>query len=363
MKPKGLRERLADGESVICGEGYMWELERRGFLKSGVFTPEVILDHPDRVLHLHEEYVHAGSDIVEAFTYYGHREKLKVIGREDELETLNMRALQLAKQVAQDHGCLMAGNICNTTCYDPHDPDIVRKVRDMFKEQVEWAVKGEADLIIGETFNDLGEAKLALEAIQTYGHGVASVITLTPYSFDHTTDGVPFPQALRQLEEMGADVVGLNCGRGPHTIMPLLRQCRHLCQGPMAVLPVPFRTTDKEKTFQALTDPVTGKMLYPTDLSCVQSNRSDIRNFAREAREMGVQYIGLCCGSSSFLLREIASEYGRHPPSMKYAPDLQKSWVLGNREGRSAVVYGAMIGDKDLADRGGKPGTLSNERK
>ena len=46
----------------------MWELERRGYLQSGVFTPEVVLDHPERVISLHEEFVHAGSDIVEAFT-------------------------------------------------------------------------------------------------------------------------------------------------------------------------------------------------------------------------------------------------------------------------------------------------------
>ena len=63
----GLRERLRDGETVICGEGYMWELERRGYLRSGVFTPEVVPDNPEVVLNLHEEFVHAGSDVVMAF--------------------------------------------------------------------------------------------------------------------------------------------------------------------------------------------------------------------------------------------------------------------------------------------------------
>ena len=68
MFHSGLRERLRDGESIICAEGYMWELERRGYLRSGPFTPEVVLDHPERVTSLHEEFVHAGSDVVEAFT-------------------------------------------------------------------------------------------------------------------------------------------------------------------------------------------------------------------------------------------------------------------------------------------------------
>ena len=66
----GLKERLRDGESIICAEGYMWELERRGYIKCGAFTPEVVLDHPERVTSLHEEFVHAGSDVVEAYTVW-----------------------------------------------------------------------------------------------------------------------------------------------------------------------------------------------------------------------------------------------------------------------------------------------------
>src|SRR5690606_10600976 len=72
----GLLERLATGP-VICAEGYLFELERRGYLQAGAFVPEVVLDHPERVTALHEEFVHAGSDVVEAFTYYAHREKMR----------------------------------------------------------------------------------------------------------------------------------------------------------------------------------------------------------------------------------------------------------------------------------------------
>ena len=62
---------------MICAEGYLFELERRGYLQAGAFVPEVVLEHPDRVQALHEEFVHAGSDVVQAFTYYAHREKLR----------------------------------------------------------------------------------------------------------------------------------------------------------------------------------------------------------------------------------------------------------------------------------------------
>ena len=71
---------------MICAEGYLFELERRGYLQAGAFVPEVVLDHPELVAQLHREFVHAGSDVVEAFTYYAHREKLRVIGKEHLLE-------------------------------------------------------------------------------------------------------------------------------------------------------------------------------------------------------------------------------------------------------------------------------------
>src|SRR5467141_3207986 len=98
---------------VICAEGYLFECERRGYLQAGAFVPEVVLEHPEVVAQLHREFVHAGSDVVEAFTYYAHREKLRLIGREGELEPLNRAALAIAKQVARESGALLGGNIIN----------------------------------------------------------------------------------------------------------------------------------------------------------------------------------------------------------------------------------------------------------
>jgi len=126
-----LLDRLAAGP-VICAEGYVFEFERRGYLQAGAFVPEVVLEEPDMVAGLHREYVHAGSDVVEAFTYYAHREKLAMIGREGDLELLNRQALRIAKEVGAEHDSLVAGNICNTNVYDPDEPathEVVRSAR------------------------------------------------------------------------------------------------------------------------------------------------------------------------------------------------------------------------------------------
>src|SRR6059036_3084603 len=95
---KGLVERLAEGP-IICAEGYLFELERRGYVQAGAFVPEAVLDHPDVVEQVHRDFVHAGSDVVEAFTYYAHREKLSVIGKVEQVEEMNRNALAVAKSV------------------------------------------------------------------------------------------------------------------------------------------------------------------------------------------------------------------------------------------------------------------------
>jgi len=65
MSTNKLKERLDKGP-VICAEGFLFEIERRGYMSSGEFVPMVSLDHPEVLENLHREFQHAGSDIVEA---------------------------------------------------------------------------------------------------------------------------------------------------------------------------------------------------------------------------------------------------------------------------------------------------------
>ena len=160
----GLLARLAAGP-VIRTKGYLFEFERRGYLQAGAFVPEVVLEHPDLVKQLHREFVHAGSDVAEAFTYYGHREKLRLIGREQDLEPMHRQALAIANKVARETGTLLAGNIC-TTAYVPDDKATHAASRRMFDEQIGWAADADADYVIGKTYSHLGEALIGLEAIK-----------------------------------------------------------------------------------------------------------------------------------------------------------------------------------------------------
>src|SRR5215211_2097321 len=294
----GLLERLERGP-VICAEGYLFELERRGYLQAGAYVPEVVLDHPELVSALHREFVHAGSDVVEAFTYYAHREKLRILGKEELLEPMNRQALALAREIADESGALFAGDICNTNVFAPDDESRAA-VRAMFEEQVGWAVEAGVDFVIGETFSWGEEALIALDVIKRAGK--PAVITLAMHQEPVTRDGWLPEDACARLEEAGADVVGLNCIRGPRTMMPMLQAIRDRVEGHVAALPVPYRTHDDEPTFQSLRDPQypsnpTGRP-FPTALDPFMCTRYEIADFARDASALGIRYLGVCCGAA-----------------------------------------------------------------
>jgi betaine-homocysteine S-methyltransferase len=340
-----LMQRL-DAGPVICAEGYVFELERRGYLQAGAFVPEVVLEHPEAVTQLHRDFVHAGSDVVEALTYYAHREKLRVIGREQDLEPINRRALDLARDVARESGALFAGDICNTNVYDPASPATHGAVRAMFEEQVGWAVDAGVDFIIGETFSYAQEALIALDVIKQAGQ--TAVITLAMHQADVTRENWSVASACKRLADAGADVVGLNCIRGPETMLPLLRELRAAVDVPLAALPVPFRTTEQAPSFQSLRDAhwhgEPGSRPFPVALDPFTCNRFEIADFGRQALAMGIRYLGVCCGAGPHHIRALAEAVGKHPPASRYSPDMSKHAFLGSHERIPKV-------QKDYADK------------
>ncbi|HSI94382.1 MAG TPA: homocysteine S-methyltransferase family protein [Jiangellaceae bacterium] len=338
-----LIERLAAGP-VVCAEGYLFELERRGYLQAGAFVPEVVLEHPQEVAALHEQFVHAGSDVVEAFTYYAHREKLRLIGKAGLLEPMNRQALTIAAEVASRHGALLAGNVCNTNVYDPADAETHNLVRGMFEEQVGWAAEAGADFVIAETLRYLGEAELALDAIRQAG--LDAVMTLVVDRDDAMRDGPSVLDAVRRLADGGAAVVGLNCSRGPATMLPLLEPLVAAVDVPVAALPVPYRTTPEQPTFQSLSDPkLPDGQAFPTALDPFTCNRYEIGAFTTAAAAAGVQYLGLCCGAAPHHIRAMAEALGRTPPASRYSADMSKHVYLGDDPGlaRHNLSYRAQL--------------------
>ncbi|WP_446011948.1 homocysteine S-methyltransferase family protein [Candidatus Electrothrix sp.] len=329
-----LTKRLDKGP-VICAEGFLFELERRGYLTAGEFVPEVALEFPEALEALHRDFQRAGSDIVEAFTYNGHREKMRVINKEDLLEPLNRNALKIAKKVALSKpGNLMAGNISNTNIWHPEEKEKQREVRVMFDEMVGWAVDEGADIIIGETFYYAGEAYEALESIKS--SGLPAVLTIAPMAENKMMDDISIVETCKELEQRGADVVGMNCFRGPATMMPFLREIRKAVKCHVAALPVPYRTSEQEPTFFKLSDhsscscPSPHRSNFPTALDPFYCNRYEIGNFAKEAYDIGIHYLGVCCGAAPFHIRQVAEAIGLTTEASRFSENMDNHFMYGS---------------------------------
>jgi betaine-homocysteine S-methyltransferase len=116
-------------------------------------------------------------------------------------------------------------------------------------------------------------------------------------------------------------------------MLPLLRDIRQAVKGYMAALPVPYRTTEEEPTFQSLREhtdaPVVGGMPFPTALDPFTCSRYEIAEFGREAAAIGVQYLGVCCGAGPHHIRSLAEALGKQPPASRYSADMSKHAYFG----------------------------------
>jgi betaine-homocysteine S-methyltransferase len=337
---RGLIERLNDG-GIVCAEGYLFEMERRGYLTAGEFVPEVALEYPDALATLHKDFQRAGSDVMEAFTYNAHREKMRIVEKEHLLEPLNRAALKIARQVAEDvpegmEPNLVAGNISNSNIWNSDDPKSQKEVRKMFAEMIGWAMDEDVDYFIGETFYFAEEAFTALDCIRQ--SGLPAVVTIAPMGENILRDQWDVIDTCKELEQRGADVVGMNCFRGPTTMMPYLKKIREAVSCHVAALPIPYRTTEKQPTFFNLDDncgctvPSPHGRTFPTALDPLYCNRYEIRKFAEDAWAMDIRYLGVCCGAAPIHIREVAEAMGRRPEASRFSENMVKHFMYGSDE-------------------------------
>ena len=334
---KNLINRLNNGQ-VLCAEGYLFAMERRGYLQAGSFVPEVVLEHPEVLIQLHREFIRAGSDIVQAFTYYGHREKLRLIDKEDLLEPLQKNALKIAFDTAKEFpelDLMVCGDVANTNIFNPDDKQSHKECQKMYEEQVQWAKEAGVDFIVAETINFVGEMEIALKAIKD--EGLIAVTNFAIPKGDLTREGIKPEDACKMMEDKGADVVGLNCYRGPKMTMKLLPKIREKVSCHVAALPVPYRTTEEYPGFlnqpKKIVDSecacIPGENAFPVALDNLYCNRFEMAEFAKECKNKNINFIGICCGAEPHHVREMAVALGRKPISYKYYPDISKHWLLG----------------------------------
>ena len=300
---KGLLERLDEGP-VLGDGGYLLELEKRGYVRAGPFTPEVSVTNPEALLQLHREFLRAGAEVLQALTFYASEEKLATVGLGGKVDEINRAAVGIARQAASEGDALVAGNLSLTWVYDPKDPASSERVREMFDRQLEVMADEGIDLVIGETFSWLGEALLCVERARRTGLPV--VVTLSFEKEPKLYEGLSAGEAAVRLRDAGADVVGVNCLRSPEQTLPIVEEMRAAMDGPLAAQPVAYRTTEDEPDFTAWPS-------FPFALDPMQLPRQAMAAWAVKARDAGVAYIGSCCGSVAAHVKAMAQALGKLP--------------------------------------------------
>src|SRR6266571_4674155 len=253
-----LRERLTRGP-VLGDGGYLLELEKRGYVRAGPFTPEVSIEQPEALVQLHREFIRAGAEVIQALTFYASEDKLATVGLGGRVDDINRAAVRAGVG---------------------------------------------SDLVIGETVTWPGEALIAVERGRATGLPV--MVTMSFEKDSRSYEGQSPGECAKRLRDAGADVVGVNCLRGPEQTLPIAEEMVTAVDGFVAAQPVAYRTTDDVPDFTSLAE-------FPFALDPLQLPRQAMASFARKARDAGVAYIGSCCGSVAAHVKAMAQALGKRP--------------------------------------------------
>ena len=273
--PDRLRDLLFDG-----GMGTL--LQDRG-LDGGAPGELWNVENPDAVRAAHTEYADAGAQVLTTNTFGGSRPRLAMNGLSDRVHELNAAAARLARQVADPRGLLVAGNLGPTgELLEPLGTWSVADMTAVFVEQLRGLVDGGIDLVLIETMSDLAEARAAIAAAGQVAPDLPVVITL---SFDtnlRTMMGVSPRAAVTELAPLGVAAVGANCGRGPAEMEQIMTEMA-------AVRPAGLLLAAQSNA--GLPKLVGDRFVY-------DAGPAELADHAVRLREIGVDLIGACCGST-----------------------------------------------------------------
>jgi betaine-homocysteine S-methyltransferase len=301
-KSENILERMTHG--IVLGDGgYLIELERRGWVDSGSgrekvgtgkgsgqFTPEVAIEHPDALRELHREFLNAGSQVLQALTFFGTREKLNRAGYGGQTEAINTAAVRIAREVAGSQA-LVAGSVSRTQLFEREGPSAADHVRDLITEQIRLLADAGVDFLMLETFFHLQEMLIAIECARASGLPIVATMTFRPV-LTKCSDGHSPADCARAMVDAGAAAVGANCEQEPERMLAIIREMRKAVSVPIAAQPATFRTTDAVPCFTKLPQ-------FPDEMEAIQLPRSSFESFAQRAKSEGIQFLGGCCGCNA----------------------------------------------------------------
>ncbi|KAJ7988582.1 hypothetical protein DPEC_G00325050 [Dallia pectoralis] len=329
MAPAGAKrnilQRLDAGEVVIGDGGFVFALEKRGYVKAGPWTPEAAAEHPEAVRQLHREFLRAGSNVMQTFTFYASDDKLENRGNAQRFTgaQINEAACELAREVANEGDAMVAGGVSQTPSYLSCKSE--DEVKGIFKKQVDVFVKKNVDFLIAEYFEHVEEAEWAVQVLKTSGLPVCASLCIGP---DGDLNGVSPGDCAVRLVKAGANVVGINCHFDPMTCVKTVKMMKDGVEqaglkAHYMVQPLAYHTPDCScQGFIDLPE-------FPFGLEPRILTRWDMHKYAREAYSVGIRYIGGCCGFEPYHIRAVAEELATERGSLPAASEKHGIWGAG----------------------------------
>jgi len=279
--------------AVLASDGAMGTmLQERGLTDGG--APELWnVEKPEEIEAVLEAYAAAGAKFITTNTFGATRGRLELHGLADRVFELNQAGAAIARKVADRHpGCFVMGDIGPSgELMDPMGTLTPESAKEIFAEQIKGLVAGGVDAILIETMSDLAEVEAAVEAAKEVAPGMPIIATM---SFDtnlRTMMGVKPAMAVTHLSSIGVRIIGANCGRGTD-------EMRQIAQEMVNARP--------EGVF-IITQSNSGLPKLVGDTFIYEGTPDEMAKYAAEMKEMGVNIVGSCCGSTPAHTKAIAA--------------------------------------------------------
>lgn len=280
--------RIKRGDVLVADGATGTTLIARG-LPSGLTAESWVMEQPDQVTQLHQDFIHAGSDIILTSTFNASSIRLRNSALDGKSDLVNKKAFELAKMAVGDSQVYIAGSLGPVgQLIKPYGPLNIDEVRAAYAEQARALTEAGADLLVVETQFDMSEVNAAIQGARQ-ASDLPLVVSLSYDRGRRTMMGVSPTQAAQQLEALPVDVIGINCGRSLDENLENLIELRSLTTKPVWFKPnagLPHLDS-QNKTVYDITPEAMGTL--------VQS-----------WLEAGAQIVGGCCGTSPDHLREIS---------------------------------------------------------
>ena len=269
---------LLEQQILLCDGATGSILQAKG-MPTGVCPEQWILEHPDVLAALQEEYVAAGSDIIYAPTFTCNRIKLAEFHLEDQVVKMNQELVALSKKAAGNKALIAADMTMTGESLKPLGTLTLEELIDVYKEQAKALYEAGVDLFVVETMMSLAEARAAVIAIKETCD-LPVMVSMTFGEDGKTLYGTSPECAAVVLESLGTEVVGVNCSTGPKEMVEVIEKMRQVSSIPILAKP--------NAGLPELED---GKTVYKME-------KEEFVSYAKELTQAGANLLGGCCGTN-----------------------------------------------------------------